>query len=112
MKCIHGWRGMAFTTAPFHTDRPGYHLLLERVPAWVCEQCREPYFESPEVDAFGMRSKFSTVRPAALPPRRPEPRDRTPDLCAPVILLHAARTRLRQRGGHPRLCNTWAGPAG
>ena len=27
----------------------GYHLSLEAVPAWVCGQCGEPYFEEHEV---------------------------------------------------------------
>jgi YgiT-type zinc finger domain-containing protein len=37
-------------TAPFQVDRKGYHLVIEAVPAWVCTQCGEAYFESPEVD--------------------------------------------------------------
>jgi YgiT-type zinc finger domain-containing protein len=36
--------------APFHVDRNGYHLTLERIPAWVCRQCGEVYFEETEVD--------------------------------------------------------------
>ena len=39
-------------TAPFHIDRKGCHLMLERVPAWVCEQCGEAYFEEKEVNAI------------------------------------------------------------
>jgi YgiT-type zinc finger domain-containing protein len=39
-------------TAPFHIDRKGCHLLLESVPAWVCEQCVEAYFEEKEVNAI------------------------------------------------------------
>lgn len=33
----------------FHIDRKGYHLSLDAVPAWVCGQCGEPYFEEREV---------------------------------------------------------------
>jgi YgiT-type zinc finger domain-containing protein len=36
--------------APFHIDRNGYHLTLEAVPAWVCRQCGEVYFEELEVE--------------------------------------------------------------
>lgn len=36
-------------TAPFHIDRNGYHLTMEAVPAWVCSQCGEVYFEESEV---------------------------------------------------------------
>jgi YgiT-type zinc finger domain-containing protein len=39
-------------TAPFHIDRKGCHLMLESVPAWVCEQCGEAYFEEREMDAI------------------------------------------------------------
>ena len=38
--------------APFHVDRNGYHLVLATVPAWVCAQCGEAYFEEREVDAI------------------------------------------------------------
>ena len=52
MKCIHCRGAMAPATAPFHVDRHGYHLLLDHVPAWVCGQCGEAYFESREVEAI------------------------------------------------------------
>ena len=37
MKCIHCQGTMNRATAPFHVDRHGYHLLLDTVPAWVCD---------------------------------------------------------------------------
>ena len=49
MKCIHCQGAMQRRHAPFHIDRKGYHLSLEAVPAWVCGQCGEPYFEEREV---------------------------------------------------------------
>lgn len=39
-------------TTPFHIDRKGCHLTLDAVPAWICEQCGEAYFEETEVDAI------------------------------------------------------------
>ena len=33
-------------------NRQGYHLLIDEVPAWVCQQCGEVYFEGGEVDAI------------------------------------------------------------
>jgi YgiT-type zinc finger domain-containing protein len=39
-------------TTPFHVDRKGCHLMLDAVPAWVCGQCGETYFEEAEVDAI------------------------------------------------------------
>jgi YgiT-type zinc finger domain-containing protein len=51
MKCLYCQGQMKKGTAPLHIDRHGCHLMLERVCAWVCEQCGEAYFESREVDA-------------------------------------------------------------
>jgi YgiT-type zinc finger domain-containing protein len=39
-------------TAPFHIDRKGYHLLFDSVPAFICQQCGEVYFEEPQVDSI------------------------------------------------------------
>ncbi len=52
MKCIHCQARMIESQAPFQIDRNGYHLILDRVPAWVCEQCGEAYFEPGEVDCI------------------------------------------------------------
>lgn len=52
MKCIHCQGQMQRATTPFHIDRKGCHLMLDAVPAWVCEQCGEAYFEEKEVDTI------------------------------------------------------------
>ncbi len=39
-------------TAPLHIDRNGCHVTIDNVPAWVCQQCGEAYFEEREVDAI------------------------------------------------------------
>lgn len=52
MKCIHCQGQMKRGTTPLHIDRKGCHLLLDSVPAWVCTQCGEPFFEEAEVDAI------------------------------------------------------------
>jgi YgiT-type zinc finger domain-containing protein len=52
MKCIQCKGKTERGTAPFHIDRKGYHLLVDAVPAWVCTQCGEVYFEEDEVDAI------------------------------------------------------------
>jgi len=52
MKCIHCQGKMKRATAPLHVDRSGCHLTLDSVPAWVCEQCGEAYFEEKEVEAI------------------------------------------------------------
>jgi len=50
MECIHCKGRMKRATAPFSLDRNGYHVAWDAIPAWVCTQCGEPFFESREVD--------------------------------------------------------------
>jgi YgiT-type zinc finger domain-containing protein len=50
MKCIHCNGEMERKTSPFQIDRKGYHLTLEKIPAWMCTQCGEAYFEESEVE--------------------------------------------------------------
>ena len=52
MQCIYCKGKMEKKAAPYHIDRQGYHLLLDAVPAWVCSQCGEVYFETEEVDSI------------------------------------------------------------
>ena len=52
MRCMYCQGKMERGTAPFHIDRKGYHLLFDRIPAWVCGQCGEVYFEEIEVDSI------------------------------------------------------------
>jgi hypothetical protein len=33
-------------------NKSGYHLVIDDVPAWVCQQCGEPYFDGEEVDTI------------------------------------------------------------
>lgn len=52
MKCIHCQADMRQGTAPLHIDRNGFHVTIDNVPAWVCQQCGEAYFEEQEVDTI------------------------------------------------------------
>jgi len=52
MKCMYCQAKMAKSMSPFHIDRNGVHVGLDQVPAWVCTQCGESYFEESEVDAM------------------------------------------------------------
>ena len=49
VKCMHCQGQMKKGFAPLQVDRNGNHLSLDAVPAWVCSQCGEPYFEEREV---------------------------------------------------------------
>lgn len=42
---------MAHGHAPFHIDCKDVHISFDNVPAWVCTQCGEAYFEETTVDA-------------------------------------------------------------
>lgn len=52
MKCMYCQGEMVREYAPFHVDRNDVHLSLNNVPAWVCTQCGEVYFEEAEVDVI------------------------------------------------------------
>ena len=52
MTCLHCQGEMKRGTTPLHIDRKGCHLTLDNIPAWVCSQCGEPYFEEGEIDAI------------------------------------------------------------
>ena len=52
MKCLHCLGEMKKGETLLHIDRKGCHLTLDSVPAWVCSQCGESYFDAVEVDAI------------------------------------------------------------
>ena len=37
MKCVQCKGHMKKGSTPLHIDRKGVHLMLDHVPAWVCE---------------------------------------------------------------------------
>ncbi|NJL29591.1 MAG: YgiT-type zinc finger protein [Thermoanaerobaculia bacterium] len=49
MECLHCKGLMTRGVTPFHLDRKGCHVQWDAVPAWICTQCGEPYFEAREV---------------------------------------------------------------
>ncbi len=50
MECLHCKGKMEKGKAPFSIIRNGYHISWESIPAWVCSQCGEPFFEENEVN--------------------------------------------------------------
>ena len=52
MKCVQCRGTLKRGKAPFHIDQRGYHLVMDAVPAWVCTQCGEVYFEDKAVDSI------------------------------------------------------------
>lgn len=49
LECMWCKGRMTRASVPFSVDRKGYHLQVDELPAWVCTQCGEPYFEEQEV---------------------------------------------------------------
>lgn len=52
MKCHYCGGEMEKGKATYTANRKGYHLLVDDVPAWICTQCGEVYFEEKEVDSI------------------------------------------------------------
>lgn len=52
MKCHYCGGEMKKGKTTYTINKKGYHLLLDRIPAWICSQCGEVYFEGEEVDAI------------------------------------------------------------
>ena len=52
MNCIYCKGKMERKTVPFQISRKEYHLALRSIPAWVCTQCGEVYFEETEVESI------------------------------------------------------------
>jgi YgiT-type zinc finger domain-containing protein len=66
MECIYCKGSMKKGTAPFSIDRESYHIYWAFVPAWVCAQCGEPYFESREVDLLQKALTILDAKTSAL----------------------------------------------
>ena len=65
MKCIHCKGNMKKGTAPLHIHRKNCHLTLDNIPAWICSQCGEAYFEENEVSA--VQDLIMVIEQKALP---------------------------------------------
>lgn len=50
MECVHCRGPLKRQAAPYSADRKGYHVHWDAIPAWVCAQCGQPYFEPREVE--------------------------------------------------------------
>ena len=50
MECLHCKGHMVKSNAPYSVNRKGYHISWDSIPAWVCTQCGESYFEADEIN--------------------------------------------------------------
>lgn len=50
MQCPHCKGTLKSGTASYTVNRNGYHLIIDAVPALICEQCSEPMFTEDAVN--------------------------------------------------------------
>ena len=50
MECLHCQGQLVQKRMSYTANRNGYHLIIDDVPAWVCEQCGEPMFDEETVN--------------------------------------------------------------
>ncbi len=50
MQCHYCKGIMEAGKTPYTISRKDYHLVINNVPALICQQCGEPYFDEEEVD--------------------------------------------------------------
>ena len=52
MECLYCKSNLTHKEISYTVSRQGYHLIIDDVPAWVCEQCGEPLFDEQTVDVI------------------------------------------------------------
>ena len=52
MECLYCSGTLMRKKVSYTATRKGYHLIIDDVPAWVCEQCGEPLFDEKTVDTI------------------------------------------------------------
>jgi YgiT-type zinc finger domain-containing protein len=52
VECSHCKRDLEPGRTTYTANRHGYHLRLDDIPAWICQQCGEPIFEERVVEAI------------------------------------------------------------
>ena len=52
VECLYCRGTLIRKSVSYTATRKGYHLIIDDVPAWVCEQCGEPLYEEETVEAI------------------------------------------------------------
>ena len=52
MECLYCKGTLVRKNVSYTASRKGYHLIIDGLPAWVCEQCGEPLFGEKAVDVI------------------------------------------------------------
>ena len=50
MDCPHCSGELSVGKTSYSVNRKGYHLIIDDVPAYICEQCNEPLFSEEAVE--------------------------------------------------------------
>ena len=50
MDCPHCNGRLTIGKTSYTVNRNGYHLIIDDVPAYICEQCNEPLFSEEAVE--------------------------------------------------------------
>jgi len=71
LKC-HFCRGrLVRASVPYTVHRNGYHLVVDSVPGWLCQQCGETYFEEAAVDRIQGAVKILEAKVPRMQVHRP-----------------------------------------
>jgi YgiT-type zinc finger domain-containing protein len=52
MKCLYCNGTLKQGRTSYTVNRKGYHLIIDDVPAWMCQQCGEALFDEETVEAI------------------------------------------------------------
>ena len=68
MKCLYCRGQLVQKQVSYAANRKGYHLIIDDVPAWVCEQCGEVTFsrETTEKICRMVHSEAEPIRTVSL----------------------------------------------
>jgi YgiT-type zinc finger domain-containing protein len=72
VECLHCRGTLIRKNVSYTATRKGYHLIIDDVPAWVCEQCGEPLYEEETVEAIqkvlqGVDARLEEAAPVLTP---------------------------------------------
>jgi YgiT-type zinc finger domain-containing protein len=72
VECIYCRGTLIRKSVSYTATRKGYHLIIDDVPAWVCEQCGEPLYEEETVEAIqqilqGVDARLEETAPVLAP---------------------------------------------
>ena len=70
MECLYCRGTLVHRKTSYTATRQGYHLIIDDLPAWVCDQCGEPLFGERTVDTIQemLREVDERMKELVMPP--------------------------------------------